>query len=235
MTDPAAACLATRPHLAELALGALDGRRRGEVLAHLDRCSACAREAGALAQTADLLCELALPVVPPPHLARAVLGRGRAGGAARRRRVRQRLLLGAAAAGLLGGGLLAGRLALPAGGSHSGADRPPAALGEGPVASPRHPATLTSLLRAPSGAVLGSVVVRSGRHPSLVVWLAHRPAATIVQCVAETRAGRRMLLGAYPTSSASWSVPLSVRADTLASAELTSPEGALVARASLSW
>lgn len=236
MSDPATACRQVRPHLPELALGALDGRRRAEVLAHLDRCSSCSREAAGLARTADLLCELALPTSPPPRLARAVLSRGRTGGTPSRRRARQWVLVGAAAV-LATAGLAVGRLALPSGGTPRTAGRPPAADRPGSVGGARRAptATLTSALRAPSGALLGSVTVHAGRHPALVVWLRHPPPALVVECVAETRSGRRVVLGAYPTTSVTWSAPLTVRADQLASAELTSPSGALVARASLAW
>jgi hypothetical protein len=237
MSEPWAACRRARPLLAELALGALEGRTRGELLGHLERCSACAREADGLAATADLLCELA-PAAPAPRgLDRAVLAAGRSGRSRRRRRVERRALVGLSAAALVAAGLLVGHLAFAGSGQ-----RHLLAVGQ-PVAGSAwagaaRSATLTSQLHSPSGARIGTVAVRAGPNAALVVHLAHpldQVVAPVVECVAETRDGRRLDLGSYAAGMSSWSAPLPVAADTLASARLMTPSGAVLAVASLSW
>jgi hypothetical protein len=104
--------------LAELALGGLDGPSRAAVLAHLEQCESCRREATGFASTLDLLL-LAVPEAPPAaDLAARVdaamhLGDDRGpllldGSAPRARghRLRRRLLLGAAALVLVVAGVV---------------------------------------------------------------------------------------------------------------------------------
>lgn len=231
MSERGGACRRARPHLAELSLGVLEGRARGAVLSHLDACSVCALEAERLAGTADLLAELARPASPPRHLERAVLTRGRDPRAARHRRLRRGVLVGVGALALLAAGLAAGRLTAP-----PEPARPPTAYVPAVGATPPAPTTrtLTSALRDPHGAVVGRVELQAGATPWLVVHLTAEP-APVVRCLVHTRDGRRLVVGTYATRPSTWSAALPVPASSVRDAELTTPGGALLARASLAW
>jgi hypothetical protein len=63
--DQPAGCTALSDALGELALGALTGRERAVVVAHLENCTSCSVEVDALSKTADQLLHLA-PTAEPP-------------------------------------------------------------------------------------------------------------------------------------------------------------------------
>lgn len=228
MSPPAHACRGSRPHLAELALGILEGRARGGVVAHLDTCGACSLEEDRLARTADLLAELAPQRSPPAHLAEAVLARGR-GSALRRRRL-PRIALGALALalGLVGAGVTAASLdSSPA----------PRATSTTPVAvatagDPWEAAGPAAALRAASGTSLGTVSVR-GAHPSWLVVSLAAARSIPLRCVLTTTTGRVVALGTFPPSASRWAAALPVPATAAASVELTASDGSVVARAHL--
>jgi hypothetical protein len=97
-------CTEVRDLIPELALGALDGATRAEVLNHIARCPACRAEARELADVVDGLSALAPEVEPPSGFADGVLDAMRAEQAPRRtpaapkRRWRTRYLVAAAVA-----------------------------------------------------------------------------------------------------------------------------------------
>jgi Putative zinc-finger len=64
-TDDPNQCEAIQDDLAELALGVLSGRRRSEVLRHVESCSRCTGELERLSIVADALVHLAPEVEPP--------------------------------------------------------------------------------------------------------------------------------------------------------------------------
>jgi hypothetical protein len=68
-----ASCDRVREAAPDFALGALTGRERAEVLAHLDHCVACQALVGEYASVADGLLELIPEAEPPAELAPPVL------------------------------------------------------------------------------------------------------------------------------------------------------------------
>lgn len=228
------ACTEARQHLPELVLGILEARDRGLVLAHLEHCSACGLEADRLALTADLLSEIAPPIDPPAPLASGVLGRRRAGRAGRRTIRRRRIVVVVAAAVLAGVGVLAGRLTVPARTLPSGQGSPAGASTGLGSASGRAPAERTSDLRTGAGTVVGTVAVYGGDHPWMVVHLVGLGDHRVVDCAVTTVAGRALDLGQFVTTVGGWTAALPVPASSLRVARVTSPSGAVLARADLS-
>jgi len=68
-----ATCDVVRECAADFALGALTGRERGELLAHLDHCPSCQSLVGEYAGVADALLDLVPEADPPGELAPPVL------------------------------------------------------------------------------------------------------------------------------------------------------------------
>jgi anti-sigma factor RsiW len=108
------ACDELRAVAAELALGTLEGRERGEALTHLAECPVCRAHLESLSETADHLVALAPPAEPPAGFESGVVARIRVeggDGATARRRGRLRavaaallLVLGGVGLGLLAAG-----------------------------------------------------------------------------------------------------------------------------------
>ena len=235
MSGRVLACPEARQRLPELVLGILEARERGHVLAHLEHCSACGLEADRIAVTADLLTEVAPSLEPPEPLAARVLGRRRAERAGRRTVRHRRIASAAAAAAVLAGlGVLAGRLSVPARALPSGQGSPAGASTELGSASGRALAERTSDLRTVAGTVVGTVAVYGGGHPWLVVHLAGLGGHRVVGCAVTTVTGRALDLGRFVTTAGGWTAALPVPASSLRVARVTSPSGALLARADLS-
>ena len=68
-----ATCDVVRECAPDFALGALTGRERADILAHLDRCSSCQTVVGEYASVADALLDLVPEADPPSALAPPVL------------------------------------------------------------------------------------------------------------------------------------------------------------------
>jgi predicted anti-sigma-YlaC factor YlaD len=88
-------CTSVRERAPDLALGALTGPERAEVVAHLDGCPSCQALVGEYASVADSLLDLVPEAQPPTELAAPVLS---AMQPARHRRRRHRVVALAAAA-----------------------------------------------------------------------------------------------------------------------------------------
>jgi len=88
-------CTSVRERAPDLALGALTGPERAEVVAHLDGCPSCQALVGEYASVADSLLDLVPEAQPPTELAAPVLA---AMQPARHRRRRHRVVALAAAA-----------------------------------------------------------------------------------------------------------------------------------------
>jgi predicted anti-sigma-YlaC factor YlaD len=91
----APSCTSVRERAPDLALGALTGPERAEVVAHLDGCPSCQALVGEYASVADSLLDLVPEANPPTELAAPVLA---AMQPARHRRRRHRVVALAAAA-----------------------------------------------------------------------------------------------------------------------------------------
>src|SRR5882724_5845390 len=73
MTMPDSNCTECMELAPELALNALTGRERAQVLAHLDECSRCREAVCALTSTADELLTLVPEAEPPPGFEKRVV------------------------------------------------------------------------------------------------------------------------------------------------------------------
>jgi hypothetical protein len=229
---PDGSCEQVRPMLAELALGILEARRRGEVLSHLECCGACSLEADRLARTADLLSELAPLRSPQRSLARAVLAQGAGRHPVRQGQARRLVAVGALAL-LVALAALMGLLVPRGQRSSSRRSLTPVATKAPPGRHTDAMVVLASVLRGTDGTALGMVQLHSGRPARLSVRLSavwsHR-----VRCIVRTWDGRAVDLGSYPASSWGWVALLPMAASAVRDAELVGPSGAVLARASFS-
>lgn len=248
-------CAAVLPDLAELALGISVGEERARALDHLDDCASCAAELVALSAAADHLASAVPDADPPVDFAPSVLARiSRARGDAaaisaasgarapagpvegpepaamapgdrRPSRRRRQVLVGVAAlaacAALLGGVILL-RLGQP-----SRSVRTP---GAGAVAG--QGARGAALVAA--GTDVGSVVAYAGTEPSLLVTVRGLPAGSSVVCDVTTDAGQSVRLGSFwlASGNGSWAAGLPVEPRALRSAQVMTPDGVVLARAS---
>ncbi len=217
MSDERIACVTLGEDLALLALGVLTGRERADALAHLERCEDCRDALAGLARTADRLVTIAPALEPPPGFATRVLAAIDPPADRRVERIGRRRHAALVAAGVL----LAGALGITA--SRTGSRPAPA------------PSVRSAALRGPAGA-RGGIAAYAGPPARLVVVVEHLGPQHWVSCVVETRAGTRLAIGTFwlDHGSGSWSAPLRVPLDTLQSAEIVAPDGAVVASGRLS-
>ena len=216
-------CQQCREHTAELALGVLCGRQRAEVLAHLDRCTACQDLVGELTVTVDRLIDslpeaespagfeqrvLTAVVTPPPR-------------ARRRWRPAAALVL---AVGLGAGGWILGRA--------SPAAPPPAADARDGVRT-----VMFSPLTA-DGRQVGQAYV----YPGLPSWMYllldgdDAAASGTVGCEVVHRDGSRVQLGTFSLTQGyrGWGTPAPIDTTTLAAIRLISSDGHTLATARFS-
>jgi hypothetical protein len=212
-------CAAVDDELVELALGILEGRRRAEIVAHVDRCRRCARtlEEHALALEGLLR---AAPLVEPPlgFEARVAerfheLRRRGQGGEQRPGAGRRRLAALVAAAAL--GGAAAGAAIV-------------AGLSKPTVRTPSY-APLAVALTA-DGVWRGAVVVTPGRPGWLSVAVQDGHWAGWVTCQVTTTSGKVLDAGRFDLSSGygAWTVPLAVAPDDVRDARVVSGDGTLI-------
>jgi anti-sigma factor RsiW len=173
----ATSCHLVRESAPDFALGALTGRERAAVVAHLDDCPACRTLVGEYASVADGLLELIPDAEPPADIAPPVMAAMRP---ARRPRWRRRVVALAAAAVVaigLGTGLT---VTLTSGG------------GEGSGATP----ALHSTPMLGSGDVtVGRVVTTDERPPTIAVSVDYWLPDGTYELAAHYRPGAAMPLG----------------------------------------
>ncbi len=218
MTGPRPDCERFADDLVALALGTIDGRARASVIAHVEKCPLCMAELDALSGAADRLLELVSEEEPPLGFEVRVLARIRE---ARRTRLagwRRRTAVLVAAAALVAGvvGFLAGH-----------------GLGSSPPG--RTATAVTAVLRADSRAV-GELRVPPGRAPRLVVKVAGLATSGPVTCRVTDSTGLTRTIGVYwlDHGSGTWTARLPFPAADLRSATLSAPNGAVLARATIS-
>jgi hypothetical protein len=212
--DPAT-CEPFRPDLPELAVGILPGRRRAEVLAHLEGCAACRAEVEQLTVVADSVLLAAPEAEPSPRfdeeLARRI-GMGVAPvarvGSARpgRLRTRRPVLLAVAAAVVA----LALALGITAMVSSGGTGRPPATV----VGPDRVHSVLTSAPLVRRGSTVGRMRTYGSGYDGSAGWLAitiwgHGWQGTI-HCRVHLADGSNLVVGpfALDPDGGSWGVEL---------------------------
>jgi anti-sigma factor RsiW len=113
-------CTHVRERAPDLALGALTGPERAEVVAHLDRCQACQTVVGEYASVADTLLELVPEAEPAAELSASVLAAMHPPRLRRRRPRRRRVAALVAAAALAITAATGLTVTLVRGGSESG-------------------------------------------------------------------------------------------------------------------
>jgi anti-sigma factor RsiW len=219
--DDADRCVEWRDDLAELALGVLSGRRRSEVLNHVESCARCSAELEQLSIVADNLLQLAPEVEPPLgfelrlaerlHVTAAVQGP---------QRLRRNAAIGVAALviAVLGFGL--------------------GAAATRPATTPTA-ATVPGLTSAPlvaKGKALGEVLVSSGSPAWLLMTIDGGNTWSRVTCEVTLASGKVERVGAFRLSHGygAWSAPLTAMAGEVRSARLLGANGTVLARATIS-
>lgn len=211
-------CAECAEDLASVALGIVSGRRREEVLAHVEGCPTCAAELEGLSVVADNLLALAPEIEPPWGFESRLARRLRTDALARRHAPRRRVLVAALAAiVLLALGIGAGALA-----TRGGAPATPSATSR-PVE-----ARLTS-----GRQVVGDVIVSSGSRPWVVMTIDSGPWSGSVTCEVVLAGGKVLTMGTFRLADGygAWGYPLSAPRDEVRGARLVSSRGVVLARA----
>jgi hypothetical protein len=148
-------CAGFRAVAAELGLGILTGRERGEALGHIESCTDCRRHLDDLTDAADMLVFVAPRVDPPSGFARRTLARLDPGARLRTRRFTRALI---AVAAVL---ILAAGVAITTTLRHQDAHR-------GATPFPRHNESgihVAQFVPAAGQQVNGQVVSHAGKQP----------------------------------------------------------------------
>jgi len=219
--DERRTCAPFEDDLATVALGVATGRRREEVLEHVEHCAFCSAELAELSSVADEVLELGPEVEPPPGFELRViqrLGSHRASHARTRRRRAGVIALAAALVVILGVGL--GVLI-------------PGRVGTGPAPSAiAHPteASLTS-----HGHVVGNVVVSTGSRPWMVMTITRDSWSGTVTCEEILAGGKVETVGTFGLSAGygTWSARLTSPAREVRGARLIAANGVVLASARL--
>jgi hypothetical protein len=217
-------CGVVRDDLAALATGTLTGRRRAEVLDHLEHCPSCAVELEQLSATVDALMTLIPEATPPEGFAERVTDRWdaepRRAVSANRQPMRRRVLAAAAVVAVAVGAGVGFGAALFSSGSGPGAG------GAGV-----HAAALGSV----SGAQ-GTVILLPGQHGWLVMSIDDVTATGLVTCSVGLADGSRRVVGRFPVTAGygSWAVRLPVASSSVRSVEVRAADGKMVASARIS-
>jgi anti-sigma factor RsiW len=229
-----AGCDGFSDDLAELALGALTGRDRARTLAHVDECPRCAEELEQLSRVADAVLQTAPEVEPPVGFESrlfermgvtesAARGRGRLRSlpSLRPRRPRQwavAALAAAAAVAALGVGLATT--------TSPSTTQAKAAHGSTNVVSGNF---------VQDGHTVGHVVVAGGSRPWISMMLEDSTAQGLVNCVVVTRDGVTHEVGSFMAHQGygAWIAPLHFDAKDVWKAEMVTPDGAVIASATL--
>lgn len=175
----ATSCHIVRESAADFALGALTGRDRAEVVAHLDGCAGCQALVAEHASVADALLELIPEAEPAADITPAVLTAMRP---ARRHRWRRRVAaLAAAAIAAIGAGT-ATTVAFVSGGDD----------GSGSVAAP---ALRSAPMVGAGHLTVGRVVATTDRPPTITVSVDYRLPDGSYQVAARDRTGAAAQVG----------------------------------------
>ena len=227
-----AGCADFSDDLAELALGALTGRDRARALAHVDDCPRCAEELEQLSRVADAVLQTAPEVEPPVGFESRLFERMGVAESAPRRRLRSLPSLGshrprqwvvaavaaAAAFAALGFGL-------------STATAPPATQANGAHGSQN----VVSGNFVQDGHTVGHVVLAGGARPWMSMMLEDSSAQGVVNCVVVTHDGVTHEVGSFVAHAGygAWVAPLHLDPKNVWKAEVVTPDGAVIASATL--
>jgi hypothetical protein len=205
--------------LAELALGILSGRRRSEVLDHVESCQRCGAELERLSTVADSLLLLSPEVEAPLGFELRLAERLQPSPVTRLARRRTRVVMLAAAAVVtivLGFG--AGALVNSGGGSN-----------------PVQFATLTSANLSSGGHDVGEVMIAGGSPGWMFMTIDAGPWTGKVTCELTLVGGAVQRIGVFELSNGygSWAAPLHSPAGQVLAARLVAADGSVLASAHL--
>jgi hypothetical protein len=212
-------CASFEDDLVSIALGIAAGRRREEVLNHLEHCPTCSAELAKLSLVADTLLELAPDVEPPlgfeSRLARR-LESVRPSRVPTRRRGSRVVAIAAVLSVILGVGL--GVLFS----SQLGTRNVPSALG--------HP---TEAILSSNGHVVGNVILSSDSTPWMIMTIDKGWWSGTVTCEAVLADGKVETVGTYSLSGAysAWGAPLTAPVGQVRGARLIAANGTVLASA----
>ncbi|HXA33764.1 MAG TPA: hypothetical protein VNV87_16040 [Acidimicrobiales bacterium] len=219
-------CELMQDELAELALGALDGRSRSEALEHVASCPRCRATLEHLSGVTDTLLQLAPEVEPPLGFELRLVEKLNAADAAKPRateRARQRWFrragpLIAAAAVLLLVGIGVGSLVMPRG-----------AKNQQQSASP----DLATAQLTSHGQVLGEVMTSPGKPAWMFMTINENAWSGKVRCEVTLAGGTTRTVGVFTLSAGygAWGAPLTSPAGDVRSARLVAANGTIVASA----
>jgi hypothetical protein len=214
-TSHDAACTAVQDDLSALAIGALNGRERAIVLAHLEGCTRCTAELEELSAAADALLTLIPEATPPAGFAARTTARMHAEGGSKRRPVVWRALAVAAVVVGLALGFGINAINSSPGGNST--------------------AVRTSALHSTTGAQ-GSVLVSSGPNAWLDMTVRDAPTSGTVTCAVTLADGRRQVVGRFSLSEGygAWGARLRVPPSSIRTVSVVDQSGSTIAWAHLS-
>jgi hypothetical protein len=215
-------CELIRDELAELSIGTLSGRRRSEVLDHLESCSHCTTELERLSTVADALLLLAQEVEPPLGFESRLAERLRAPATRPRpRHVLRASLLSAAAMIIVATAFVLGASTTHHDNTHPGQS---AAV------------NLTSAHLVSHGRVLGDVMISKGSPGWMFMTIDADSWSGNVTCEVTLSDGKVETIGVFKLSGGygAWGAPLTSPTGTVRSARLVASNGAVVASARFS-
>jgi len=213
-------CEPFQEDLTEFALGILSGRRRSEVLSHVENCPQCSSELEQLSLVADTILQLTPEIEPPLGFESRLAQRLHVGAGARRPDHYRRTGLFAMAAAILlvlgvGIGALASR----------GSSNP------GPSAQ----AHLTSASLTARGHVVGEVFVSAGQPSWMFMAIDGGSWSGAVTCELILAGGRVEKIGRFTLTGGygAWGAPFTTAAGQVRGARLIAANGTILATAYL--
>jgi hypothetical protein len=209
-------CAQLADDLAALAVGALSGRERMAVLAHVENCPSCAVELESLAAGGDALLALYPEIEPDDGFTERVTARLGVDEKPVRHRRPSRVLMAAAAAVVVLA-LAGASIAVLSGGNGGNA-------GSG----------ATATLQSPSGPK-GKVVLTSGHGDWMVMSLDDAVGAGVVSCRVTYSDGTTRTVGHFAVHAGygNWSVRLPVPPSEVEAVSVVNQHGTVIATASL--
>ena len=211
-------CDLFRDDLAETALGVASGRRRSEVLRHVESCPSCSLELEQLSIVADTMMELSGESEPPVGFELRLAQRLQSGVQRRpTRRARHVSVLLAAAAVAVALGIGIGALT-----SSGGRNTPNQAMTD-----------ITSANLSSGGHVLGEFLVSAGKPAWMYMTVDSGTWSGVVTCQVILAGGKIETVGQFTLSGGygAWGAPLTTSAGQVRGARLVDASGTVIASA----
>jgi hypothetical protein len=213
-------CEAFKEDLATAALGIASGRRREEVLEHVELCSSCAAELEQLSFVADTMLEFAPEIEPPLGFESRLARRLRADAQSRRPIYRRRSAVLALAAAVVVLGIGWGIAAS----NHNGV-----APAQSSTSRPIE-ASLSS-----HGRVVGDIILSAGTTPWMIMTIDNGWWSGSATCEAVLAGGKVETIGTFSLTGGygTWGAPLTSPVGQVRGARLIASNGVVLASASL--